>query len=102
MDSSFPHDAPPRSKPSLAEAIKEKVRGADVVAVGVNIVVAALLIGGVVGALTVNDAGAQAPEVNAALVSAEESDANATAPSPEPGEMPASSEQHDDEDASDK
>lgn len=99
MDSLFPRDSSPRSRPSLGAVIKEKLRGADLVAVGVNIVVGALLIGGVIGALASKDStGAPPRDLNAAALAAQgESEGNETTTSPAPGADAASDEDDDDE-----
>ncbi|HEX9815841.1 MAG TPA: hypothetical protein VGB18_02580 [Candidatus Thermoplasmatota archaeon] len=80
MDSLFPRDSSPRSKPGLFAILKEKLRGADIVGVGVNIVVGALLIGGVIGAMAVRDSDAAPPaDVNAASL-VTQGEANGTEP----------------------
>ncbi len=99
MDSLFPRDSSPRSRPSLRAVIKEKIHGADFVAVGVNVVVAALLIGGVIGALATKDSSGTPPtDFNAAALSAQgERGGNETASSPAPGADPTSDDDEDDE-----
>lgn len=99
MDSPFPRDSPPRSNQSLPERIKEKMAGADFVAVGVNLVVGALLIGGVIGAFSMKDPGTPPTDLSAAaFVAANESAENTTGPSPEAADEKPASERDDEDD----
>ena len=72
----------PRSKKSIWAWLKEKLEGADFVAVGVNMVVGVILIGGLIGAMAIQEPATNgpAPDLNAALVAREDPNANLTEP----------------------
>lgn len=81
MEEFVPLDMSPRKKGAM-EWAKEKVKEADFVAVGVNVVVGALLIGGLVGAILA-PSGGSAPDVNAAALNVrDDTTGNSTARSP--------------------
>src|SRR5687767_7697248 len=98
MEEHAPPDVPqPPKRPVFAWA-KEKIRGADLVGVGVNLFVAVLLTGGLVGAFIVKDRAQDdaAPSLNA-LAARDDASDNLTVPAEVPGDHDSTTPESEDD-----